>query len=150
MLTPKIRETTRGLALTLFFVAATTIAAMTSGALAATVQISGTHGEADIKSHCDSAGGVYTTNDGGRYGCYAKGGEIECQNGKCVGRCETCGKGAAIAHKGDPILGVLSGTTLKAGTNARTKTTAAPTRVKRPVADSGGTSNTENHQGKKK
>jgi hypothetical protein len=144
------RKKSRRFALAIIIFAATTIAALTGRTLAGTVQVSGTHSAGDIKSHCDKAGGVFFGGGEGGYGCTSAKGEINCTGtGSCTGSCATCGK-AAIAHKGDPILGVLSGTTLKAGTNAPTKTTAAPIRVRRPVTDSGGTSNTEAHQGKKK
>jgi len=120
-------------------------------ALAGRVAVSGTHSESEIKSACGKAqGGVSFTDDNGTYGCQSDGGSIKCTNGKCVGECSNCG--AAIVHGKNPVIGVLSGTTLKAGASSTTKTATQPVHVKKPVAvsNSGGTSNSETHQGKKK
>jgi hypothetical protein len=146
MLTLMFRTVSSNFATALILIAVTTLGFFTDRALADSVIVSGTHSASDIKGKC--GGGTFSA-DGEGYGCVTKKGSVSCNwDGKCIGECNSCGKGAAIAHKGDPILGVLSGTTLKAGTNTPAKTTATPIRVKTPVAHSG-TDSTE-HQGKKK
>lgn len=140
----------RRLLISLFFVSilATGVPGV---ALADKVGVSGTHSEQEIMTACGKAkGGVPYTDDNGTYGCQADGGSIKCTNGKCEGECRNCGP--AIAHGKHPVVGVLSGTTLKAGANSTTKTTVRPTHIKTPVANSnlGGVSNNETHQGKKK
>lgn len=148
-MTTLARTKFRDITLAIVILVAATCVPFTGGALAGKVQVSGTHNEADIKSHCDAAKGVYFTNDSGTYGCDAPGGAIKCTSGKCEGTCQSCG--AAIAHGKGGVLGVLSGTTLKAATNATTKKTTKPVTVKRPVEqrNSGATSNTDVHHGKK-
>jgi hypothetical protein len=121
-----------------------------SGAVAGTVQIKGNQSESSIKSHCDKAGGVFFGSGGGDggYGCTAAGGSISCnKSGECSGECSTCGK-PAVAHKGpNTIFGVLSGSTLKTGTNAPAKPTEKPVHIKQPLANSGAVTE---HRGKKK
>jgi hypothetical protein len=120
-------------------------------ALAGTVPVSGTHSELEITKTCGQAkGGVPFTDDNGTYGCRTTKGSVSCKNGTCTGTCDNCNP--AIAHGKTPVFGVLSGTTLKAGANSTTKTTAQPIHIKTPVAESnaGSASNSETHQGKKK
>jgi hypothetical protein len=127
----------------------TTLISPSDTALAGTVVLSGTYSPQDIQGKC--GGGTFSA-DGGSYSCQTKKGTVSCNwDGKCVGECNTCGS-PAIAHKGGAtIVGVLSGTTLKAGTSTQTKTAPKPIHVKQPVGDNNsiGTTNSE-HQGKKK
>jgi hypothetical protein len=138
---------------------------------AGTVQVTGTHSPAEIAGACKAAGGVPFGSDAGGedYGCETTKGQIKCNNGKCIGQCDSCGS-PAIKHGGtDPVLGVLSGTTLKAGpsTPAKggptaptkggpatpTKITGTPNPLKQPpIVDrnSGPANNGEAHQGKNK
>jgi hypothetical protein len=148
-----VRTKFRGAALAMIIFASTTIAALTVGALAGTVQLSGTHSESDIQSHCTAAGGVFfgsTSSDSG-YGCTAAGGSVNCNKaGECSGECATCGKGPATAHGGKTIFGVLSGTTLKKlGTRTPTKTMAESIRARRPMTIERGPIETETHHGRK-
>jgi hypothetical protein len=147
MLNPILRTISLSFAPALILIAITTLGFLTDTAWAGKVVLSGTHSQTGILASCTKAGGQFNSNDSG-FGCTTDKGSVQCTTkGQCTGECATCGK-PAIAHKGDPILGVLSGTTLKAGTNTPAKTTATPIRVKTPVAHSG-TDSTE-RQGKKK
>ena len=105
----------RGFALTLAVVTLATLGFFTGAALADKVALSGTYSQSDILRSCVGAGGDFTAA-GGSYGCTTGKGSVSCTNGKCTGECATCGP--AIRSKGSGVLGVLSGTTQKAGANA--------------------------------
>jgi hypothetical protein len=147
-----VRAKSRSVALAMIF--AVTAAALTGAALAGTVQLSGTHSEGDIQSHCSAAGGVFfgsTSSDSG-YGCTAAGGSISCNRaGECTGECATCGKSPTVAHGGGKtIVGVLSGTTLKKlGARTPTRTMAQSTRVRSPMVNERGEGETESHHGRR-
>jgi hypothetical protein len=128
------------------------IASLTGAAWAGTVQVSGTHSESDIQSHCSAAGGVFfpsTSPDSG-YGCTAAGGSISCnKSGSCSGECATCGK-PALARRGSTVFGVLSGATLrKYGGHTPTKNVAESVRVKQPMANERSPSDSETHHGRR-
>jgi hypothetical protein len=141
----------RGSRRALILIAVAALGLSAGEAFADRVILSGTHSQDSILKSCVSAGGSFSSG-GGAYGCSTDKGSVTCNDkGKCYGSCDSCGK-PATAHKGSgSVLGVLSGSTLKAGPNAPIKTTEKPIHVKQPVADSnsGTTTNTE-HQGKKK
>ena len=122
-------------------------------ALADTVPVSGTHSESEITAACGKAkGGVPFTDDNGTYGCRADGGSIKCTNGKCVGACDNCGS-PTISRGKSPVLGVLSGTTLKAGPGSVAKSTPqTPTHKGMLVEqkDSGEMHKDETEHGKRK
>jgi hypothetical protein len=146
------RMTSRGPTLALVLIAITALGIFPRPALAGKVDFPNMS-NAQLKSLCDKYGGAYAEDQGGGgSACLGSGGSIQCtNNGKCTGQCETCG-GPDVKHKPTTIFGVLSGTILKAGTTApRAKGTAGPIHVKQPVVDSNsGTTNNNEHQGKKK
>ena len=132
-LTSVIRTT--ALARLLFFSAIIPLDFFTNAALADRVILSGTYSQNDILKSCVGAGGQFNSTPGG-YSCSTDKGSVNCnKSGKCYGDCETCGS-PTVAHKGGTILGVLSGTTLKAGTDIKPSQGPAPKRgpiMTRPV-----------------
>ena len=138
---------TRARGITVVILAAATIAALTGQASA--FRLSGTYSSSDIQSHCDKAGGVYTSNnDNSTYQCTTSGGQVTCgSNGTCYGSCKNCP--AIVRHNGT-VIGVLSGIPLKAGTNAATKTTLTPAGAKLPDSNPGVATNTHDPHHEKK
>ena len=53
----------------------------------------GAHSKTEIKTTCDRVSGTYFEG-GGMYGCWGKGGDVNCTNQTktCVGTCEKCGQ----------------------------------------------------------
>jgi hypothetical protein len=81
---------------------------LTETALAGKIVLTGTHSRADIKSHCDAAGGILSDEPGGGYGCNGPGGFVGCtKNGSCVGICNACG--TIVPQSGLMVTGVLVG-----------------------------------------
>jgi hypothetical protein len=112
------RMISRSFATALTLTAIITLSCLTEKALAERVVIAGTSSASDIKGKC--GGGTFNANSEG-YSCVTSKGSVGCNwDGKCIGECDTCGPhGAAITRGKGAIFGILSGTTLKAGTNTR-------------------------------
>jgi hypothetical protein len=96
---------------------------------AAVHNLGGTWSKASIKSHCDAAGGTYSSYKDGSYGCDNGGnggGAVSCKNGKCIGTDPTRlgggGKNGPVAVGGSKQTGPASGTT---GTGAATPVTVS-------------------------
>jgi hypothetical protein len=145
------RTCSRSLALApVILIAGMTWSFFTNTALGGKVSLP-TLSQKGLLAACGKAGGNFNSDDSG-FSCDGPGGSVHCTtSGKCTGECDTCGK-PAITHKGgNTTVGVLSGNTLKAGPTTPTKTTEKPIHVKQPVVDSNsGTTNNNEHQGKKK
>jgi hypothetical protein len=127
--------------------------AISNAALAGMVQVSGTHSESEIAGACKKAGGVSFSDDNGTYGCETPKGNIKCTNGNCVGKCDSCGSPTIARGKGGPVLGILSGTTLKAGPGAvakNTPQTPAGTKMPGEQKDSGAMHSDEMEHGRRK
>jgi len=83
-------------------------------AFAGKVVLSGTYSPSQIKAAC----GADFVADGAAYGCEKTASDgtktsVTCNwDGQCQGSCKSCGP--AIAHRKNPIFGILSGNTLKA------------------------------------
>jgi len=104
------------------------LVSFSNSALADTVVLSGTHSKSDILQSCVGAGGSFSSGSGG-YSCTTEKGSVNCNNsGKCVGNCESCGA-SNVKQKGPrgTPQGVLSGTTLKAGSTTPPKQGQAST-----------------------
>jgi hypothetical protein len=107
----------RRFTLALVLAAATILASFADTAWADKVALSGTYSQTSILNSCTKAGGQFNSDDSG-FSCSTDKGSVTCNTyGKCVGECETCGKGPAVAHRGGTPFGVLSGSTLKAAGN---------------------------------
>lgn len=109
------RNASRGFECVFVVLIALTVSSVFTGtALADNVVLSGTHSASEIKAAC----GADFVADGAAYGCSKKASDgsttnVSCNwDGQCQGYCKTCGP--HIAHAKNPVLGVLSGGTLKA------------------------------------
>jgi hypothetical protein len=104
-------------------ISAATIIALNCPASAETVPIAGTYSEHDIRDSCSRAGGRFTPSSNqtaGEYSCKTKKGEVNCNGNSCRGTCDTCGNPDIQKGKAG-VLGILSGTTLKASAGTATK-----------------------------
>ena len=76
-------------------VALATLSFLAGVASAGTIQIGGTHSRDEIKTTCESNGGVYK-HDRSLYGCLKRCGNdmcsVSCIGGSCLGTCPKCGE----------------------------------------------------------